>query len=72
MMYIDDISGKTGVRGTGKKRHVESEREKEGKKIGNDVSASGQLPWLLIKSADGRGGKGDRGVLKFAQGTAGN
>lgn len=31
MMYIDDISGKVGVRGRGgrKKRHMESERERE-------------------------------------------
>lgn len=49
----------------------EREREREGKKIGNDVSALGQLPRLLIKSADGRGGEGDRGALKFAQGTRG-
>lgn len=42
-----------------KKRHVEGGRG-AGKKIGNDVSALGQLPRLLIKNADGRGGEGDR------------
>jgi len=62
MMYTDDISGKVGVRRQ-KKRHMESEseraserereREREDKKISNDVSASGQLPRLLIKSVDG-------------------
>lgn len=61
MMYIDDISGKTGVRGIEKKTRRERKRKRESKKIGNDVSASGQLPRLLIKSADGRGGEGDRG-----------
>lgn len=56
---------------------MESERESEerregGKKIGNDVSALGQLPRLLIKNADERGGEDDPRGLKFAQGIAGN
>jgi len=59
MMDIDDISEKTGVRGQkkdtwkAKKKERKREKEREGKKIGNDVSALGQLPRLLIKSADG-------------------
>lgn len=63
MIYIDDISGKTGegVVG-GKKRRVERKREKKQKDDGNDVSVRGQLPRLLIKSADGQGGEGDRGT----------
>lgn len=47
-----------------KKRCIEKEKEKEkeSKKISNDVSVRGQLPRLLIKSADGQGGEGDRGA----------
>lgn len=66
IIYSDDISGKTGggMVGEKKKRCVEKEREKEkeSKKISNDVSIRGQLPRLLIKSADGQGGEGDRGA----------
>lgn len=50
-----------------KNGHMESERERKkvkkregGKKMGNDVSALGQLPRLLIKNADERGGEDDR------------
>lgn len=62
MIYIDDISGKTGEGVVEKKMHREREREGESKKIGNDVSVREQLPRLLIKSADGQGGEGDRGT----------
>lgn len=65
MMYTDDISGKVGVKRQKKDTWRAKERGGRGegdKKISNDVSASGQLPRLLIKSADGRGGEGDRGA----------
>lgn len=64
IIYSDDISGKTGGRdGRRKKKDAlekEGEKEKESKEISNDVSVRGQLPRLLIKSADGQGGEGDR------------
>lgn len=68
MIYIDDISGKMGEgvvggkKKTRRERKRPREREKESRKISNDVSVRGQLPRLLIKSADGQGGEGDRGA----------
>lgn len=56
--YLREGRGEEGNKDTWRTR----ERQRESKKIGNDVSALRQLPRLLIKSADGRGGEDDRGA----------
>jgi len=58
----EGIDKKDTWRARAKVRERERERERDSRKIGNDVSTLRQLPWLLIKSADGRGGEGDRGA----------
>lgn len=60
--YLRKDGGRGGGRKKKTRREKERKREKKQKDDGNDVSVRGQLPRLLIKSADGQGGEGDRGT----------